>query len=106
MIRHCHSSAMSLSGYLYLASLILLSYTDDEEELDEDEEEEDEDDTVSKTASTTARPRRMSQLNIPMKKNQCLNTVLCSSSQTLTSKHTKSYLYCQPVKGYQIFADV
>jgi len=37
---------MSLSGYLYLASLILLSYTDDEEELDEDEEEEDEDDTV------------------------------------------------------------
>ena len=39
---------------------------EEEEEDEEDEEDDDEDETGSKTAST-ARPRRMSELNIPNK---------------------------------------
>ena len=54
---------------LYPANALCLQCLDDgeeEEEEEEDEEDEEEEETESKTVST-ARPRRMSELNIPNK---------------------------------------
>ncbi|KAK2156437.1 hypothetical protein LSH36_213g02000 [Paralvinella palmiformis] len=77
-------------------------HQDDDEELEEDEDEDDEDDTDSKTGSTTARPRRMSQLNIPKKKNPMPQY----SSLFVFSNTNKFRVFCHAICNHSYFGNI